>query len=149
MYLAGLRLLSHIQNLLAVEDTDSTVEYVMCLASFTDQRDPWTSPEAFSEANPLLGQYFEVIKASPKDSHILLTRLLQEKIKPLFVKFRSREITEQGRKAVSPLPGAFVSSDLEATEKPWKFRNVYVVTVVKWVLEHLDVLTKNSYLLHK
>lgn len=144
MYLTGLRLLSHLQNLLAFEVTDSTAEYIMCLASFTDKRDPWTSPEAFSEANLLLGRYFKVIKSRPKDSHMLLTTLLQENIKPLFVASRSKEITEQGRKAVSPLPGAFVSSDLEATEKPWKFRDVYVVTVVKWVLEQLDVLTKDK-----
>lgn len=147
MYLAGLRLLSHIEGVLAVENTVLTIAYPMCLASFTDQRDPWTSQEAFSEANDLLDHYFEVLKDRPKDLNILLTRLLQEKIRPLFAKCRSKEITEQGRKAVNTLPGAFMPSDLEATKKPWKFRNVYVVTVFKWVLEHLDVRTKTKPLL--
>ena len=148
MYLTGIRLLSRIQGLLAGEDDDLTIELFICLASFTDQRDSWTSKEAFNEAKLLLDQYFKVMKDRPKDFSSLTSRILEEKIKPLFAKSRSKEITEQGRKAISSLPGPFVPSDLEAMKKPWKFRDVYVVTVFRLVLGQLDVQTKTeSYLL--
>ena len=144
MYLAGLRLLSHMENLLAIEDDDKAVELLLCLVSFTDQRDPWTSQEAFAQANLLLDHHIDAVKATPKKFDTLLIRLLQEKIKPVFAKSKSREITKQGQKAISPLPGPFVPSDSEATNKPWKFRDMYIVTVFKWVLERLDVRTKRK-----
>ena len=139
MYLTGLRLLSHLPGFVAFRDHEITLEILLCLAAFTDQRDPWTSQEASEVSNRLLDQYLKAIEPEPKKLNGLLSRLLKENIKPLFVKSKSKEITEQGRKAVSPLPGPFVPSDLEATNKPWKFHDVYVVTVFRWVLVHLDV----------
>ena len=139
MYLTGLRLLNRLQGSLAVPWPETTVEVLLCLSIFTDPLDPWTSQESLEEANLLLGQYLNVIKGNPKKLDALLTRLLQEKIKPLFAKSKSKDITAEGRKAISPLPGPFMPSDLEAMNKPWKFRDAYVVTAFKWVLEQLDV----------
>ncbi len=144
MYLSGLKLLRHLQRPRAVPWPETAVEALLCLSSFTDPLDPWTSQETFEEANLLLGQYLNVIRGNPKKLNDLLTRLLQEKIKPLFAKSKSKNITAQGRKAIRPPPGPFVPSDLEATNKPWKYHDVYVVTAFKWVLEQLDVRTETN-----
>ena len=139
MYFAGLRLLFHLTGPVALLNEDPSAALLTSLASFKDPRDPWTSQEASTEAHALLEHYLDGTKGVPKKLDALLTALLREKVKPLFAKSKSKEITEQGRKAISAVPCPFVSSDLEATIKPWKHQDVYIVTVLKWILGQLTV----------
>ena len=71
----------------------------------------------------------------------LATDLLKEKIKPLFAKSKNPAITAAGRKAISPLPVPIEHSIDESELKPWKCRDVYIVTVFEWALRQLDVLS--------
>ena len=72
----------------------------------------------------------------------LLHHLLQERVKPIFAKSKNPAITPQGRKAIDPLPtNDTMHSDLDIESKPWKYRVVYIVTVFRWILMHLNVRT--------
>lgn len=75
----------------------------------------------------------------------VLHALLEERIKPLFARSKNPAVTQQGRKAIDPLPiNATAHSDMDVEAKPWKYRDMYIVTVFQWVLKHLDVSSTNS-----
>jgi len=139
--LAGLRLLSHLQQLVPSLHSESSpdLDLVSCLAFFTDARDPWTQPEALEVATTLLDSYLSLKANEDQVASQLLTNLLQTCVRPRFAKSKSNAITEQGRKAAFPLPSAADSSEVEAEIKPWKFREVFIVTVFRWILLRLNV----------
>ena len=139
MYRAGLRLLSHLPDFAALRDREITIECLLCLASFTDEQDSWTDEEIFIEATQLLDRYLSAIKPTPKRLDALLARLLQEEVKPRFATSKSKEITAEGRKAISPLSQPFLPINQEASNKPWKYRDIFIATVFRWVLTQLDV----------
>ena len=132
----GLMLLSHLFKLhLPHYNDESTFPLFTCLASFTDPTDAWTSPQITSQAASLLETFTDPAHLPP-----LLHNLLTERIKPLFARSKNPAITAQGRKAIDPIPSNdTLHSDLDAENKPWKYRDVYIVTVFRWVLIHLDV----------
>lgn len=139
--MAGLRLLSHLQQLVPSLHSEASpdLDFVSCLASFTDSGDPWTRPEALEAATTLLDGYLSLKANEDRIASQLLTNLLQTRIRPRFAKSKSYTITEQGRKAAFPLPSAADSSEREAEVKPWKFREVFIVTVFRWILLRLNV----------
>ena len=133
--LSGILLLAHLQKIKPPSKKEHVVTFLTCLASFTDLNDPWTCSEARDHAYFLLEDY-----AASNNLSTAIAGLLEERIKPLFAKTRSPAITQQGRKAVDPLPSpATAHSDLDGKAKPWKYRDAYGVTVFQWVLKHLDV----------
>ena len=139
MGVAGLCLLSHLQAIAPVSLDEDIVTLTSCLASFTDERDAWNSPEASKEAFSLIEDYLNLNEDAPERRQDLLSSVLQEKVKPLFAKSKNPAITQQGRKVMQPIPGKFETSDQEVEIKPWKFDKVYIVTVFRWVLARLDV----------
>lgn len=67
--------------------------------------------------------------------------LLQGCIRPLFSRSRPSTVTETGRKAIeSSKPLKRFDVEAEKRDKPWKYREVYAVTVLVWVVEHASVL---------
>lgn len=137
MSLSGILLLAHLQKIQPPSEDKHVVTILACLASFTDSNDPWTSPEARDHACFLSEAY-----AASTNLSTILTGLLQERVKPLFAKTKNSAITQQGRKAINPLPSAATAhSDLDGEAKPWKYRDAYIVTAFQWVLNHLDVRT--------
>ena len=140
MAVAGLRLLSHLRFRVLTLYEDSVVDMAASLGSFTDSRDPWTRPEAFETANALLVDLLRRDQlADPKFLSKLLASLLQDRVKPSFAQTRSSAITEQGRKANYRLPSAVDVGDSEVDRKPWKFRDIHILTVFRWILGILDV----------
>ncbi|MCJ1461368.1 hypothetical protein MMC28_011750 [Mycoblastus sanguinarius] len=134
MNLKGLSLMSHLQKLTPLSKDESNVKVLTCLAAFTDENDPWTCPGAQKKASVLIKDYL-----NSSNQPILFSRLLQERVRPLFARSKNPAITPQGRKAINPLPStAIANSDLDDAVKPWKYRDVYIVTVFQWVLDHLD-----------
>lgn len=108
---------------------------VTCLAAFSDENDPWNSPSAQQQASDLIEDYTRSGRLPA-----MLTSILQERIKPLFSRTRNPAITPQGRKAINLRPSNIaMHTDLDAEVKPWKFRDVYIVTIFRWVLQFLDV----------
>lgn len=140
MAVAGIRLLTHLQGLVPALRDSLPVGLVTSLASYTDARDAWTESEAANAANALLEERVRVCTAAEsKFTSDLITELLQDRIKPLFMKSKNTAITAQGRKADFPLPAAIEPSASEVELKPWKFRDLYIVPVFGWVLSMLDV----------
>ncbi|KAF6232717.1 hypothetical protein HO173_009156 [Letharia columbiana] len=134
MSLSGILLLSRLENIEPLSKDESVVTILTCLASFTDLNDPWTYSEAKDHACVLSEHY-----AATANLSTILTGLLQARVKPLFAKTKNPAITQQGRKAIDPLPSAATAhSDLDGETKPWKYRDAYIVTVFQWGLNHLD-----------
>lgn len=134
MSLSGIQLLSRLQSLEPLSKDNSVVTILTCLASFTDLIDPWTCPKARDHAYSLSEGY-----AASGNLSSILTGLLQQRIKPVFARKKNPAITQQSRKAIDPLPSAATAhNDIDADAKPWKYRDSYCVTVLQWVLKHLD-----------
>ena len=130
-----LGLLFNLLDIAPLRDDDSTLDLVQTLASFTQSRDSWTSAACKDQADSLLERSIKPLQ----NIQALITRLLREKVKPLFAKSKSPNVTEAGRKAISPLPVPIEHSIDETALKPWKYRDVYIVTVFEWTLKQLDV----------
>ena len=146
MAVAGLRLLSHLQRLVPTLDENPAPDIVTSLASFTDPRDPWTRPEAFETASALLVNLLRRGQTTtPKFLSKMLAILLQDMVRPSFTKTKNSAITEQGRKANYRLPSAVGFGDSEVEMKPWKFRDVHILTVFRWTLGKLDVCSLRCY----
>lgn len=79
------------------------------------------------------------IEDRPTRIQTLLTKLLHENVKPAFAKSKNSAVTPAGRKAISALPPKLEASIDEIKLKPWKYSQVYIVTVFEWILRHLDV----------
>ena len=133
-----MRLLLHLDRLDShLRSRDPAIDLVTCLASYTDSRDPWITPEANHDAGQILQSLLE--DAGTATEAKVLSQVLTESVKPRFVKSKSPAVTEQGRRVIHPLPQPLEASDTETSNKPWKFRDVYIVTVYRWVLSRLDV----------
>jgi hypothetical protein len=115
-----------------------SIDLMTCLASFTDTRDPWTTSLAYEAASRLLADLASNIVTSRKGSfHGLITQLLHDRVKPLFAKSRSAAVTTSGRKALGLEQRFTEPGDLEPELRPWKFKDAYIVTVLRWVLQHI------------
>ena len=138
MGVKGLLLLCHLRRLLpppqdGPDGPDTAV--LTCLAAFSDKNDPWNSSSAQELASDLIKDYTGSSRLPS-----MLTSILQKHVKALFSRTENPAITPQGRKAINPRPSNIaMHSDLDAEIKPWKFRNVYIVTVFRWVLQCFDV----------
>lgn len=135
MGLKGLVLLSRLRRLVPPLQDGTDAAVLTCLAAFSDENDSWNSSSAQQQASDLIEDY-------TKSGHLsaMITSILQEKIKPLFSRTGNPAITPQGRKAINPRPSNIaMHTDIDATVKPWKFHDVYIVTVFRWVLQFLDV----------
>ncbi|MCJ1396759.1 hypothetical protein MMC18_009651 [Xylographa bjoerkii] len=146
MAVAGLRLLSHLTRLVPSLYESPLQGLVTSLASFTDSRDPWTRSEASGTANALLLDVLGRASATdPMALSKLLASLLQDRVKPSFTKTKNPSITEQGRKANYRQLDVMDFSNSEVELKPWKFRDVYIMTVFRWILGKLDVCSPIFY----
>ena len=117
------------------------VEFLRCVTSFTDLSDPWTCESSRHSALQLL-EAFSYSHGS-KDLLNILSSLLQEDVKPAFVSTRNSAITQQARMAIDPLSvDPLAPVELDNTTRPWKNQDVYLVTVLGWIirsLKHMDV----------
>ena len=134
----GTRLLLHLHRLgsqlTAVEPSN---DFVTCLTSYTDPRDPWTTLEANRDAEQILSSLFGHAGAAVEAK--ILGGVLTESVKPRFTKSKNPAVTEQGRRVIHPIPQPLELSEMETSSKPWKFRDIYTVTVYRWVLTRLTV----------
>ena len=70
----------------------------------------------------------------------IITRLLKEKIRPLFTKAKNPAITSEGRKNFHPVPlSRFDGSILDDEMKPWKVRDIYATGVLSWIISQYKV----------
>lgn len=136
----GLRLLSNLHSTVPQLQRNPSLDFVTCLALFTDETDPWTTLDAFNDAHHLLiGCECSCNDNAPRHARDLIRRLLEQRVKPLFARTKNPSITKQGRKAISSLPASTDFSETEVEVKPWKFQGIHIITVFRWILAQLDV----------
>ena len=128
----GLILLSNLEISDIPSNEGLSVDILICLSSYSDASDPWTSLEAQKQALDLLN----------KLDHLptYYTNVLRDRIKPLFAMSKNPAVTPQGRRAIDPLPSNYTALiDADAEIKPWKYRRIYLITVFQWILGQLNV----------
>ncbi|OJD26002.1 hypothetical protein ACJ73_02619 [Blastomyces percursus] len=127
-----LNLINPIANL----EGEDAVDVIASLAAFTCRKDPWTTERAFNEASTLLQNYESCLGSERRGELTAIQEdILRKKVKPLFSKTKTSAVTAAGRKNVHPLPQPrFDPSIFNPESKPWKLRNVYMITVLSWVL---------------
>jgi hypothetical protein len=133
--LEGLIILSQLRKSAVLSPEEPDIAVLTSLAAFSDENDTWNEPRAQKQASLLIEDYV-------KSGHLpaLLTSMLETHVKPRFSKSKNPAITQQGRRAIDPVPSnAALHGDLDAGSKPWKYRDVYAVTVFQWVISHLSV----------
>lgn len=139
IYVVGLRLLSHLQRIGNTNSHELPVELLLCLASYSNIADRWTTQASYLEASTKLEECLVKMEDKPTRIHALLAKLLHENVKPAFAKSKNSAVTPAGRKAISALAPKFEASIDEINLKPWKYRQVHIVTVFEWILKQLDV----------
>ena len=134
----GIRILLHLNRLDSLSKSgDPPIELITSLAAYTNAYDPWTTPDANNDTEKILGSLIGSVDDASKAK--VFNGVLADSIKPLFAKSKNPAVTEQGRKVIHPLPQPLDMSDMETSSKPWKFRDIYIVTVYRWVLTRLTV----------
>ncbi|PGH02452.1 hypothetical protein GX51_04620 [Blastomyces parvus] len=130
-----LRLLNLISPIEHLEGEDA-IDIIVSLAAFTCRKDPWTTERAFNEASTILQNYESSLGSGRRGELTAIQEdILKKKIKPLFSKTKTPAVTAGGRKNVHPLPQPrFDPSILDPESKPWKLRDVYMITVLSWVI---------------
>ncbi|KAJ9365408.1 hypothetical protein C8Q69DRAFT_528700 [Paecilomyces variotii] len=132
----GISVISSLSTILPIEEASNVVDIVTTLASFTSERDPWTTQQSCRQALEVLDTY--VSRRRSDDASSLWSTFedtLKTRIKPLFAKTKNPAITSTGRKNLHPMPATrFDYSSLDPETKPWKYRDVYCTTVFSWIL---------------
>ncbi|OJD18652.1 hypothetical protein AJ78_01348 [Emergomyces pasteurianus Ep9510] len=117
-------------------EVDDAIDVISCLAAFTCRKDPWTTEQAFTEASNILQSYESLLCSKSRGKlATVLEDILRKKVKPLFSKTKTPAITAVGRKNLHPIPQPrFDPSIFDPDSKPWKFKDVYVITLLSWVI---------------
>jgi len=122
----------HLQaHFLSHEQVNS--DTLLSIIAYTDAEDPWTLESTQRMAEQVLGYHqTQLISHDFIIEHVLLGF-----IRSLFSDSQTSSVTSQGRKAINQtvhhLP------DLDASKKPWKFREVSAMTVLRWAIRNMDV----------
>lgn len=125
-----LRLLNKIIPILEAEDI---VDLITVLASFTSEHDPWTTSGTRNDALSVLDSCVQ--SGNSSTYWPILEDILKSKVRPIFAKTGNPAITASGRKNFHPTPQPRFDPNLMDPEtKPWKFRDVYVITALDWIL---------------
>lgn len=115
-------------------------DVLLSLVAFTDSRDAWTTSASHQKAQELLERFSKEVD----NSDFLVEFILKHFIRPLFSRSKPAAITATGRKAMAtsaPQKG-FDPADLDPANKPWKFKDVYAITVFQWAVNHSQVSSK-------
>ncbi|KAH8696710.1 ATP :tRNA-specific tRNA nucleotidyltransferase [Talaromyces proteolyticus] len=136
MYRSTLSLaISCIQTLNSIfpaAEAANLADIITALASFTNKRDPWTTSISYSGALAVLGLFVQTRKTVFWE---VLEQICVSKIRPIFAKTKTPAITAAGRKNLHPTPQPRFDGNIFNPEaKPWKHVNVYVTTVLEWLL---------------
>ena len=135
MSIVGLKFLSLLHDLFPIILRRSTPEIIMCLASFSDLRDIWVRPDCAEIAGRSLKTF---INTDASLAMNVIADLLRTRILSAFKASRSVRITQAGHKALTPLGDSYSSHEDKAQIKSWKYEQVYIPSVLRWLLQNLD-----------
>ncbi|CAP96804.1 hypothetical protein E8E15_008275 [Penicillium rubens] len=127
---------------------DNAADILLAGACFANEQNPWATSESYNAASMLMSVWVQ-------DTHRgntfwpAIDFILRERIRPLFAKTKNPAITSAGRKNFHPqtLP-RFGASDLDASAKPWKTTDIYVASVLSWILSQYQPEDKTQFEAH-
>lgn len=109
------------------------------LAVFSSSSDPWTTNEVAQMATNLLQRYEIKLKEEGRLGNVI-EGMLRRKVKPAFSKTKTPAITSAGRKDMHPIPKpSFDPTLFDTGTKPWKFKEGYIVSVIRWIVQQYQV----------
>jgi hypothetical protein len=139
----GVSILKELNSVIPIHKLDYPVrlKVITALATFSRPEDPWTTEEAFNGASQLLDTYKSAVFKEKKQTLApLLGDILKTVVKPSFARTKNIAVTPAGRKNEHPVPAPrFDASVFDEASKPWKFKDVYVVTVLSWIVDQYRV----------
>jgi hypothetical protein len=122
----------------SITGSNITSTVLLSLLAFTQPGDTWNSKPAYEITTETL----EYLSNEVLSEAFIVDYVLKGFLRPLFAASTPQTITSQGRKAPSENSGnqtIKVTRNLDAISKPWKCRDIYAVTVFKWVVTRADV----------
>ncbi|KAJ5952765.1 uncharacterized protein N7479_011178 [Penicillium vulpinum] len=127
---------------------DNAADILLAGACFTNKKNPWATSESYNAASMLMSVWIQDTRRS-NTFWPAIDFILRERIRPLFAKTKNPAITSAGRKNFHPqtLP-RFGANDLDASAKPWKTTDVYVASVLSWILSQYQPEDKTQFEAH-
>ncbi|EGE04255.1 hypothetical protein TEQG_03285 [Trichophyton equinum CBS 127.97] len=131
----GLRVITYIAPIVPVNEVKHGEDILSSLAMFSSSSDPWTTNEAAEMATNLLQRYEVKLREEGRLGNVI-EGMLRRKVKPAFSKTKTPAITSAGRKDMHPIPKpSFDPTLFDTGTKPWKFKEGYIVSVLKWIVQ--------------
>lgn len=118
---------------------DVVADVLLAGACFKNKANPWTTSDSHETASKLIDTWTQTTRQN-NTFWPAIDIILKERIRPLFANTRNPAITSAGRKNFHPqtLP-RFGSNGLDESAKPWKTTDVYVASVLSWILSQYNV----------
>jgi hypothetical protein len=115
---------------------------LLSIIAYTDAEDPWTQEATQKTAEQVLIYYHKQLISH----EFIIEHVLMGFIRPLFSDSQTTSITSQGRKAISQTAQKPLHlRELDASKKPWKFREVSAMTALRWAIRNMDVSNLRAY----
>lgn len=111
-------------------------DILLSIVAYTDAEDPWTQRTVQEAAEQVLSYHQKQLISH----EFIIEHVLLGYIRPLFSDSQPTSVTSQGRKALTHMvqkPRHL--RDLDASKKPWKFREVSAMAVLRWAIRNMDV----------
>lgn len=118
---------------------DNVAGVLLVGACFNDEANPWVT----SNSHEAVSFFINSWTPSTSDDNTFwcaIESILRDTIRPLFADTKNPAITSAGRKNLHPqtLP-RFGSTGLDEPKKPWKTTDIYVASVLSWILSQYSV----------
>ncbi|KAJ6096126.1 hypothetical protein N7486_006872 [Penicillium sp. IBT 16267x] len=107
---------------------DTLPDSLITIATFMAGQDPWCTDNTRQVAEMFFSGGW---------THLwdTIEMVLRDKLRPLFMKQRNPNITNEGRKDFHPVPlPRFDGSALDDSAKPWKNKDIYATSVLSWIV---------------
>ncbi|OQE45089.1 hypothetical protein PENCOP_c002G07926 [Penicillium coprophilum] len=127
---------------------DNAADILLAGACFANEQNPWATSESYNAASMLMSVWVQDTRRANK-FWPAIDFILRDRIRPLFAKTKNPAITSAGRKNFHPqtLP-RFGASDSDVSVKPWKTTDVYVASVLSWILSQYQLEDKAEFEAH-
>ncbi|KAJ5672200.1 hypothetical protein N7507_001327 [Penicillium longicatenatum] len=121
---------------------DTLPDSLITMATFMSGQDPWYT----SDTQMIAEMYFCGGWTHLWDT---IEMVLKDKLRPLFMKQRNPNITNEGRKDFHPVPlPRFDGSSLDDSAKPWKNTDIYATSVLSWIVSQYKAADKKHLEAH-
>ncbi|KAK2745410.1 hypothetical protein FQN57_003753 [Myotisia sp. PD_48] len=132
----GMDILCQLNSILSYNPGDYLVDILSLLAAYSRPADPWTSDRCARNAVSALEKYESLLRQNGRNVFAkTLEEMLQKWIKVSFSKTRNPTLSSAGRKNLHPVSEPrFDPSLFDTSSKPWKFKDIYVVTILDWIV---------------